>query len=178
MEQARSQLVLQENRRKEKRDEQGALVFGELYQEGSAAIRQFNHEKKETISNKIVVEVIRAKKAFARCGESPLSDFEYNSLLELYAKLNDTHLSESQLDASNMKKELDQLRRDTNQLWVAHALFEAGENAMTNEEFDQLKRLVLSKGKGLQTKLLKIHSDPLLKSPISDAEYDEIKEII
>jgi hypothetical protein len=135
----------------------------------------------EKVAGDIVQTLLTCKRAHEQKEKSPLTDAEYDKLMGMYTKLNNA-------DSSDLSEQLRKFRNGVGQLRAAARLYDAkmiaskgGSGDMAGsiqtfgkEEYREYKTRVKSMGDGLVRQLQKLHRDPVLKSAMTDADYDRL----
>lgn len=135
----------------------------------------------EKVAGDIVQTLLTCKRAHEQKEKSPLTDEEYDKLMGMYTKLNNA-------DRSDLSEQLRKFRNGVGQLRAAARLYDAKMIAsksgsadmagsiqtLGKEEYREYKTRVKSMGDGLVRQLQKLHRDPVLKSAMTDADYDRL----
>jgi len=135
----------------------------------------------EKLLGDIVQTLLTCKQLHAHQEQTPLTDAEYDKLMETYAKLNSA-------DRGSVQDQLHEFRNGVGQLRAAANLYDAKMRALKHgsrevagsirtldkHTFKEQRAKVKQIGDGLVQKLQRLHRDPLLKSPLTDEAYDSI----
>jgi len=135
----------------------------------------------EKVAGDIVQTLLTCKRAHEQKEKSPLTDEEYDKLMGMYTKLNNA-------DRGDLSEQLREFRNGVGQLRASARLYDAKMTAVKcgsgdvagsiqtlgKEEYREYKTRVKSMGDGLVRQLQKLHRDPVLKSAMTDADYDRL----